>query len=241
MPGMHGEVHVNRAIQHADLIIGGGPALRRPRDRQHRGFAPACEDRAHRARPDRDRQERAGRRAAGRRCRPDSARPLARALAAAVPATGWREEIGRLVRPRVRAVLGRPLAPRRSWRSIDDERRRSLHHRGRRGAAPDVGGQAVPLPAAQHPHHLRRPGHDGFRRAGRDRACTWRAPGAGVGDLGRRRLPDEHAGDGHHGAGRPARQDGDLQQRLPRHGAPMAAVLPWPPLLGDARSGARTT
>ncbi len=60
MPGMHGEVHVNRAIQQADLHHRDRAPVRRPGDRQPRGVRPRREDRPHRARPLGDRQERAG-------------------------------------------------------------------------------------------------------------------------------------------------------------------------------------
>ena len=42
---------------------------------------------------------------------------------------------------------------------------------------------------------------------------------------GRRQHPDEHPGACHRGPVRPARQGGDTEQRLPRHGAPVAGAV----------------
>src|SRR5438105_4506361 len=55
-----------------------------------------------------------------------------------------------------------------------------------------------------------------------------------LGDLRGRRVPDEHAGDRDDGAGAHPGEAGRVQQRLPRDGAAVAAVLPREALLGDA-------
>ena len=70
MPGMHGEVHVNRAIQQADLIIGMGLRFDDRVTGNLAGLRAGREGHPHRARPVRDREERAGRgRPGGRRAR----------------------------------------------------------------------------------------------------------------------------------------------------------------------------
>src|SRR6266850_5816870 len=106
-----------------------------------------------------------------------------------------------------------------------------MHHRHRRRSAPDVGGEAVPLPPAQHAHHVRGARHDGLRGAGGDGRAPGAAAGDGVGHLGGWWLPDEHGRDGDDGAGGAARKAGGVQQWVPRHGAAMAAVLPREALL----------
>src|SRR3989442_497872 len=106
-----------------------------------------------------------------------------------------------------------------------------LQRRDGRRPAPDVGREAVPVSAPERPRHVGRPGRDGVRRAGGDGRPPRAAGRARVGDLGGRRLPDEHGRDRDHGAGGPRGEDGRLQQRLSRDGAAVAAVLPREALL----------
>ena len=68
MPGMHGAKYTNYAITETDLLIGGGRALRRSRDRQALGVREQGQDHPHRRGPGRDRQEQGGRRADRGRC-----------------------------------------------------------------------------------------------------------------------------------------------------------------------------
>ena len=87
--------------------------------------------------------------------------------------------------------------------------------------------------------HLGRARDDGVRGAGGDRRQACASRGRGVGRGRRRRLPDDHVRAGDGGAGRDRDQGRDHQQRLPRHGPPVAGVLLRAPLRGDAAVGAR--
>ena len=83
---------------------------------------------------------------------------------------------------------------------------------------------------------LRRPRHDGIRRARRDGRPGRQAGRARRRDRRRRLLPDDRAGARHLRDREAADQGADLQQRLPRHGAPVAgAVLRRALLLRRAR------
>ena len=164
---MHGEVHVNRAIQQADLIIGVGLRF----DDRVTGNLAAFARGAKVIHIELDPSEigknvpvdgRPGGRRAG-----DPAR-AARARSTPRDCEAWRAEIDELRPARGRRASRAASRPRASSAALDDASRRALHHRLRRGSAPDVGGQAVPLPAAQHPHHLRRARHHGLRGAGGD-------------------------------------------------------------------------
>ena len=73
--------------------------------------------------------------------------------------------------------------------------------------------------------HLRRPRHDGLRGAGGAGRAGGSPAVGGVDDLRRRRLPDDAAGTGHDGGRAAAGEDGDHQQRLPGHGAPVAGAV----------------
>ena len=83
---------------------------------------------------------------------------------------------------------------------------------------------------------LRRAGLDGLRTAVGDRRAVRLPRQARVRDRGRRRLPDVAAGTRDDRQPWPADQDHRHEQRLSRHGSPVAgAVLQQPPELGDAR------
>ncbi len=231
MPGMHGEVHVNRAIQQADLIIGVGLRF----DDRVTGNLAAFARGAKVIHIELDASE-IGKNVPVAVGLVGDARAILRELLEALEprhCDGWRAEIESFVRPRFESFKG-GLSAEGILAALEDASQGPLHGRLRRGPAPDVGGQAVPLSAAQHPHHLGRARHHGLRRAGRHGRGDGPTRRAGLGHLGRRRLPDEHAGDRHDGAGADPGEDGDLQQRVPGHGAAVAAVLPRPPLLLDA-------
>ena len=76
-------------------------------------------------------------------------------------------------------------------------------------------------------HHLRRPRHDGLRGAGGDRRARSAKPDdAGLVDLRRRRLPDDACRSWPRWSTQNlAGEDGDHQQRLPRHGPPVAGAV----------------
>jgi acetolactate synthase-1/2/3 large subunit len=104
MPGMHGEVHVNRAIQHADVIVGIGLRF----DDRVTGNVAAFAPRAQIVHIDLDRAE------IGKNVRVavgivGDARSVTRCLVEAVKprnCDAWREEIHGFVRPRVEAYSG---------------------------------------------------------------------------------------------------------------------------------------
>ncbi len=123
------------------------------------------------------------------------------------------------------------------WR----ETGRQGDRRHRRRPAPDVGGAVLPPRAAALAHHLGRPGHDGLRAAGGDRRQGRAARRRGVGGRRRRRLPDDDVRAGDDRPGGHQHQHRHHQQRLPRHGPPVAGVLLRAPLRRHAAASARTS
>jgi acetolactate synthase-1/2/3 large subunit len=117
MPGMHGEVHVNRAIQHADLIVGIGLRF----DDRVTGNVAAFAPRAKIVHIELDRAE------IGKNIRVavgivGDARDVTRRLTALVTPRGcepWREEIRSFVRPRGEAFSG-DLSPEAILASIHE-------------------------------------------------------------------------------------------------------------------------
>ena len=107
------------------------------------------------------------------------------------------------------------------------------------GPASDVGGAVLPPPRPAHADHVGRLGHDGFRAAGRDRRQAGAARRRGVGGGRRRRVPDDDGRAGHDRAGEDQDQRCDHQQRLSRHGPPVAGVLLRAALRGDAAAEPR--
>ena len=135
------------------------------------------EDHPHRARPVRDRQERAGRRSAWWATRGTILRALLDAGAGAADCDGVAGGDRRLraaARTRASAATSRPRAILRGASTTASG--------GRCTIVSDVGqhqmwvAKLFPLPAAQHPHHLRRARHHGLRRAGGDGRARWRGP-----------------------------------------------------------------
>ena len=173
MPGMHGEVHVNRAIQQADLIIGVGLRF----DDRVTGNLAAFARGAKVIHIELDASE-IGKNVPVAVGLVGDARAILRELLEALEPRDCDGVAGRdrELRPApVRELQGRALA-RGDPRRARGREPGALHRRLRRGSAPDVGGQAVPLPAAQHPHHLRRARHHGLRGAGRDGGGAWPGP-----------------------------------------------------------------
>ena len=223
-------------------------ALRRPRDRENRRVRAPGRHRAHRHRSDLDPQEHPGQRAPRRRLphqpadveRDDRDRcgrcalPCARRVAR--PDRGM--EAGPAAVVSSGGVHQAPAGRRKSVRA--DPGRGDHHHRGR--PEPDVGRPVLPVRSPQPLHHLRRAGLHGLRAAGGHRRPD-RLPGQGGGGHRRRRQhPDEHPGDGHRRPVRPAHQDRHPQQRLPRHGAPVAGAFLRPALQRhphESRAGLR--
>ncbi len=205
--------------------------LRRPDHRQALRVRAAGEVHPHRHRPGRDLQEHPG-------AHPDRRRRQERPRAAArrVPGPGHRSGAPGGVVAAPAPVAGpapaevRPLAERRDHAPAADQDDRE-DHRGRgdpllgRRAAPDVGGAVLRLPGAAPLDQLRRPGDDGLRPARGDRRAA-RRPRAADRRHQRRRLdPDEHPGAGDGPPGGPPDQDRRDEQRLPRHGPPVAGAV----------------
>ena len=231
MPGMHGEVHVNRAIQQADLIIGIGLRF----DDRVTGNLAAFARGAKIIHIELDASE-IGKNVPVTVGLVGDAREILRELLATIEPRDcgtWRGEIASFVRPRVDSFKG-GLSPEGILEALEDA------SAGRCTVVSDVGQHQMwvaKLFRYQRPNtHITSGGLGtmGFAVPAAMGVRSGAAGRAGVGHLGRRRLPDEHAGDRHDGAGADPGEDGDLQQRLPRHGAPVAAVLPRPPLLGHA-------
>ena len=95
----------------------------------------------------------------------------------------------------------------------------------RRGPAPDVDVAVLEVQPPLHLGQLRRPRHDGLRRAGGHRRQGRQARPHGVGHRRRRLLPDDRPGARHRQRRAGADQGGDPQQRLPRHGPPVAGAV----------------
>ena len=100
----------------------------------------------------------------------------------------------------------------------------TIYCAGRR-PAPDVGGALRRLRAPRHLDQLRRPRHHGLRPAGRDGREGRSSRGHGVGHRRRRLLPDDQPGAGHLRDQRHPDQGRDHQQRVARHGPPVADAL----------------
>jgi acetolactate synthase-1/2/3 large subunit len=223
MPGMHGEVHVNRAIQHADVILGIGLRFDDRVTGNTAGFAPQAEI----IHVDLDPTE-IGKNVPVAVGLVGGAREMITRLSELVSSRhceAWREEIRGFMRERHESFRGE-MSPETILTAI------------REGSGP---GCTVVSDVGQHQMwvaklygYQERNSHISSGGAGGDGGAFCPAEPAGLGDLGRRRLPDEHAGDRHHGSGRDPREDGHLQQRVSRHGAAVAAILPRPTLLGDA-------
>ena len=230
------------AIQEADLIDRARHALRRPRHRQSRRRTRQARRRSTSSstRPRSTRTSRVDVPLVGdvREPLPRAARRGRRARAA----TGWRA--------RDRDAAGRRGACATSRRSPTTTGHLYARARDRTtcgasptgkalvvtdvGPAPDVGSAVLQARRPAEAHHLGRPRHDGLRAAGGDRRALRAARRRDLGHRRRRRLPDDRVRAVDLRAGGHQGQRRHHQQRLPRHGAAVAAVLLRRPLRGDA-------
>ena len=233
MPGMHGTVAAVTALQKSDLIISLGARFDDRVTGKLSSFAPDAKIVHADIDPAEISKNRTAdvpivgdcrevivelsSRGAGReRGRPPGrlrglvgpARPVACDLPARLRASGRR-----LARTAVRHRAARQ--DRRSGRAL----------RRRRRAAPDVGGAVRVLREARHLAQLRRPRHDGLRRAGRDGRQGRAAGRDRLGHRRRRLLPDDQPGARHLRHQRHPDQGRHHQQRQPRHGPPVADAL----------------
>ena len=112
-------------------------------------------------------------------------------------------------------------------------RRRDRHLRRR--PAPDVVRAALPLREAAALDQLGRPRHDGLRPALGDRREGRAARRAGRLPGGRRQPRDDLPGARHRGRARHRREGVHHEQRLPRHGAPVAGAFLGQALLTRSR------
>ena len=114
-------------------------------------------------------------------------------------------------------------------RAAPRQHARRLHRRLRRRSAPDVDVAVLALRPSLHVGELGRPRHDGVRRPRRHRRQGRSARRHGLGRRRRRLLPDDRPGAGDGGGRAHPGEDRHPQQRLPRHG---------PPVAGDVLRGA---
>ncbi len=245
MLGMHGTYEANHAMHDCDVMINIGarfddritgrldrllagfaqdPRRHRPLLHQQDGEGRGRHRRRLHARAARDDRSLEDPQARGRRGCPGAVvaldRQMARAQIAWVPRLDHRHQAAACRAPPARA----------------DQTPRDLHHDGGR-PAPDVGGAALRLRGAEPLDDVGRPRHDGLRPAGRDR----HADGASRRARHRRRRrgldPHEHAGDVDRSAVQAAGQDLHPQQRVPRHGAPVAGAAAREPLFRELLAG----
>ncbi len=243
--GMHGWVHCNYAVHHADLVISIGMRMDDRACGKFSGFAPQARDRPHRHRPGRDRQERARRRAdRGRRRRAccagstpevEAARSAATTRPGCAQIDGWRSEFPpkryppttpELYQPQVHpgALSSRRAARRSSSPTSASTRcspRSTISTTSRTRGSPRAAWArwATALPAAI-----------GAQMARPDKQ-VWCVVGDGCFQM-------THAGAGRAVVAARAGQDRAAEQRVPGHGAPAAAgAVPRQP--GRGRPGRR--
>src|SRR6266568_4195188 len=201
MPGMHGEVHINKAIQAADLIVGIGLRF----DDRVTGNTATFAPRAKIVHIDVDAA------AIGRNVPVavgivgDARRVVERLLTVVAPraCARWWEEIRALMRPRAEAFAG-GLSPDVILSALADVTG------GRCTIVSDVGQHQMWV-AQRYP--FQRP--NTHITSGGLGAMGFAVPAAMGARLAR-----------HDGAGRNRSEARDLQQWIPRHGAPVATVLP---------------
>ena len=145
------------------------------------------------------------------------------------PLTYEQSEPGELLKPQFVLETAAGQHPRRLHRGL-----------GRR-PAPDVDQPVLEVQPPLHLGQLRRAGHHGLLGAGGHRGQGRPARPHGLGRRRRRLLPDDRPGAGHRGQRAHPGQDRHPEQRLPRHGPPVAgdvlrgALLRGVPLARPAR------
>ncbi len=237
MPGMHGWVHVNRAIQECDVLLNIGGRF----DDRVTGNASSFAPHAKIIHIDIDPSE------------------IGKNVRVAVPIVGDAQRVLRMMLglmpcrwsatwlghirdvqakyQRRHKELNRPhteaLMPHEVYAALND----ALKVRGPSrvvtdvGQHRDVGGAAHRVVQAPESHHLGWRWHDGICGASGARRCHGPSGRDRVGDRRRRRIPDDESGARDDRPGRlPQHQDRRDQQWLSRHGAPVAGVVRRSPL-----------
>ncbi len=234
MPGMHGWVHNNRAIQECDVLINIGSRFDDRVTGKTSTFAPNAKSHPCRPRSIRDRQEHPRRRADRRRRPERAAGDAARSCSRATHPNGWRISIdirdgAHSPQAAVHAAGYRYVHAARRLRGLQPHRQRArrLSHLHRRRPAPDVGGPADRVATGRTTHITSGGlGTMGFAlpaamgvQVAQPNETVWAIAGDGGFQM---TIPG--AGDDRPGAA--AGQDRDHQQRLPGHGAPVAGAVP---------------
>ncbi len=233
MLGMHGTVTANYAVHECDLLIAVGARFDDRVTGKLSAFAPQAKAIIHidvdpaeigknvePSHPHRRRRPPRAGRAASPSCE-KMERPAGRTAAWLARIEGWKAEYPLHYEQPADGTVAPQFVDRRD-RAGHRRRRRD---RDRRGPAPDVVDALLPLPVPAAVDQLRRSGHHGLRPAGGDRRQARPARQDGDRRERRRRLSDDHAGARHGGELRRAGRGGHPQQRLPRHGAPVAGPL----------------
>ena len=242
MPGMHGNYTAVTSMQKADLLIALGSRFDDRVTGKVGDVRPRRQDHPRRHRPGRAGQGAPARRArssatAGSSsrswCRPSrdlldggaDAQPDRTRVEADDLAAGRRSTRS----PTSSPSRATPLKPQFVLEQLRDNTPDDTHRRRRASASTRCGPAVLEVQPPLHVGELRRPRHDGLRRARRHRRQGRPARPHGVGRRRRRLLPDDRPGAGHRGGRAHPGQGRHPQQRLPRHG---------PPVAGDVLRGA---
>ena len=207
--------------------------LRRPGHRQGRRLRPRRQDHPRRHRPRRAGQGAPPRRADRRRLPPghrgahqgdppgrrasDVTTPDRTALESTI--SGWQEKLPAGLRA---AGEGDALKPQIVLEQLRDSSARRHDRRARASASTRCGQPVLEVRPPLHLGQLRRARHHGLLGARRHRRQGRSPRPHRVGGRRRRLLPDDRAGAGHRLHRAHPGQDRHPQQRLPRHGAPVA-------------------
>ena len=251
MPGMHGNYTAVTAMQRADLLVALGARFDDRVTGKIGAFAPDAKVIHVDIDPAELGKVRGPDVGIAGDCRLVIEELLRGVMDAQADRAGRRRDLVALVAPdrRVAGALPAPLRPQEtvmpsspsSWSRAARRYPRRHHRRGRRRPAPDVGVAVLELRPPLHLGQLRRGRDHGLRRARRHRRQGGPPRPDGVGHRRRRVLPDDRPGAGHRQLGADPGQGRHLEQRLSRHGAPVAgdvlrgALLRGVPVAGPAR------
>ena len=229
MMGMHGEAWVNTAIQEADLLIALGMRFDDRVTGNLKTYALNAEEDPRRDRPRRDQQERQGGRRPRRRPRPRSSPTCCRACRPATAPTGAPTSTRSRATRAVRDIQNLPDSGHLYAAHVIHDLWRET--KGEAVVVTDVGQHQ--MWEAQYYHHdtprtlitsgglgtmgFALPAAIGAKIARPD-AEVWVVAGDGGFQMTMARAGDDRPGEARH-------QGRDHQQRLPRHGAPVAGVL----------------